>query len=172
MITKEQMTQYYNQIAQKLTNYLVANGESYESACDIVQETFIRIWQKRDEYSPEDSISGIAYQTARNLRIDAFRKNKPMQVTDEFDHIEDDNSPLNKPYEGDIAYLRKKLIAALEKIPEDLRTCYTLSKVAGLSGEEISEKLGINKGLVKVRVHRAKEMLAELLKDVKEEFLG
>ncbi len=171
MITQQEMTEYYQKIAPKLTNYLVAKGESYEYACDLVQETFVRIWQRRAEYSFCDSISGIAYQTARNLRIDAFRKNKIMQVTDEFDHVEDENAPLNQPYVDDIVYLRHKLVDALNRIPEELRECYILSKVSGLSGEQISAQLGINQGLVKVRVHRAKQLLAELLKDVKEEFL-
>ena len=172
MITQKEMSAYYNQIAPKLTNYLVANGESYESACDIVQETFIRIWQKRNDYSSDDSISGIAYETARNLRIDMFRKNKNVSVTDEFDHVKDQNSPVNQPYDGDIDYLRKKLVEALGKLSPELRECYTLSKISDLSGEEIAERLGISQSLVKVRVFRAKEQLAEMLKDVKKEFIG
>lgn len=172
MITESQMQDLYNNIAPRLTNYLVANGENYEYACDIVQETFVRIWQRRADFTVEkDSISGIAFQTARNLRIDSFRKNKLMSVTDDFDTVEDERTTHNKIDEGDIAYLRNKLTEALNNIPEDLRRCYTMSKVGDLSLKEIAEELGITEGLVKVRIHRAKELLAPMLKSLKDEFL-
>src|SRR5574344_715127 len=136
MITEKQMQDLYNQIAPRLTNYLIANGENYEYACDLVQETFLRIWQRREDFAVEkDSISGIAFQTAKNLRIDAFRKNRLMSIT------------------------------------EDLRVCYTMSKVGELSIKEIASELGINESLVKVRIYRAKELLAPMLMELKNDFL-
>ena len=69
------ISRLYNEIAPKLTNYLVANGVEYASACDLVQETFLRIWKMRETLVDEtDQISGLAYTIARNLRTDRWRK--------------------------------------------------------------------------------------------------
>src|SRR5574344_741858 len=164
MITEKQMQDLYNQIAPRLTNYLIANGENYEYACDLVQETFLRIWQRREDFAVEkDSISGIAFQTAKNLRIDAFRKNRLMSITDDFDTVEDERTAQEKTEDSDLVYLRN--------IPEDLRVCYTMSKVGELSIKEIASELGINESLVKVRIYRAKEFLAPMLMELKNDFL-
>ena len=172
MITEKQMQDLYNQIAPRLTNYLIANGENYEYACDLVQETFLRIWQRRENFAVEkDSISGIAFQTAKNLRIDAFRKNRLMSITDDFDTVEDERTAQEKTEDSDLVYLRNKLTSALSNIPEDLRVCYTMSKVGELSIKEIASELGINESLVKVRIYRAKELLAPMLMELKNDFL-
>lgn len=85
MITEQQMHSYYEDIAPRLTSFLVANGTSYDQACDLVQETFIRIWQKRSELTQDDSISGLAFRIAKNLRIDDFRKAKREILVDEYE---------------------------------------------------------------------------------------
>ena len=41
--------EHYQTIAPKLTNWLVASGSPYAEACDLVQETFLRIWKMRED---------------------------------------------------------------------------------------------------------------------------
>ena len=111
----------YAEIAPRLTNYLVANGVAYASACDIVQETFLRIWKMRETLIDEvDQISGLAYTIARNLRTDQFRKARREVLQDE---IKDEDAGSIEPAAspGDGAYLRARLTAALAELPPLLR---------------------------------------------------
>ena len=87
MITEQQMKDLYEEIAPRVTNYLVANGETYETAKDLVQDTFIKLWSKRDQFSTEDNIKAMAFTIAKNLRIDRFRREKFMVEQEEFDVV-------------------------------------------------------------------------------------
>lgn len=172
MLTDKQIRKYYDELAPKVVNYLVANSCPYDLACDIVQESFIRLWNRRDTLSENDSISGLVFQIARNLRIDDYRKKKhEVLVDDFFDEDPKTTQSVEDTYEDNTEYLRKCLEKALDEIPDDLRTCYTLFNLGELSIKEIAEQLGINESLVKVRIHRAKEKLAKSLAYLKDTYL-
>ena len=150
----------YAEIAPRLTNYLVANGVAYASACDIVQETFLRIWKMRETLIDEvDQISGLAYTIARNLRTDQFRKARREVLQDE---IKDEDAGSIEPAAspGDGAYLRARLTAAL------LREAYTLFQIQELPIREIARRTNAGESAVKVRIFRAKEKLRGLLVDL------
>lgn len=156
----------YNEIAPKLTNYLVANGSSYASACDIVQETFLRIWKMRDNLVDEtDQVSGLAYTIARNLRTDGFRKAKHEVLQDEIkDEDAGSTGPAASP--SDNAYLRQRIVKALAELPPLLREAYTLFQIQELSIREIAVRTNASESSVKVRIFRAKEKLQKLLADL------
>lgn len=156
----------YTEIAPRLTNYLAANGVAYASACDIVQETFLRIWKMRETLIDEvDQVSGLAYTIARNLRTDQFRKTRREVLQDE---IKDEDAgsvdPAALPSDG--AYLRARLTEALAQLPPLLREAYTLFQVQELSIREIARRTNAGESAVKVRIFRAKEKLRGLLADL------
>ena len=158
---------HYNAIAPKLTNYLVANGVGYAQACDIVQETFLRIWKMRDSVVDEtDQVSGLAYTIARNLRTDNFRKGRREVLQDEIaDEDAGTVAPAASP--SDLDYLRARLVKALGELPPLLREAYTLFQIQELSIREIARRTNATESSVKVRIFRAKEKLRVLLADLK-----
>ena len=145
--------EHYNAIAPKLTSYLVGTGTDYHAACDIVQETFLRLWRKRDELLEDPSqVSGYVYTIARNLRADRLRRQARETLQEE---ITDEDAGAVMPSDAsatDVPYLRRRLNAALAQLPPLVR--------------EIARITGATENLVKVRVHRAKMKLRELLADV------
>ncbi len=155
----------YQVIAPRLTNYLVANGSSYAAACDIVQETFLRIWKMRDTLVDEvDQVSGLAYTIARNLRTDNFRRVRREVLQDE---IKDEDAGTTEPAASpsDADYLRRRLTVALAELPPLLREAFTLFQIQELSIREIARRMNATESSVKVRIFRAKEKLRDLLKD-------
>ena len=75
IITGMEIEQVYREVAPKLQSYLTGNGCSYATACDIVQETFLRLWERKDELSGDlHQVSGLAFTIARNYRNDLARK--------------------------------------------------------------------------------------------------
>ena len=145
-------------------------GTPYEQACDIVQESFIRVWQHRDKLTAEDSISGLVFRIAKNIKIDNFRKYRKEVLVEEYEDsvvpaVEDnqENSP------EDTQYLRSCINKALDSLNKDLRTCYTLYNVGEMPIKDIAEMLGISESLVKVRIHRAKLFLAEKLQYLRDQ---
>ena len=113
---------HYKAVAPKLTNWLAATGSSRAEACDLVQDTFLRIWRMRDDLSDEPSaVSGLAFTIARNLRKNLWRDNARLTFVDEI-HDGDAGAsapPEELPFEAEErrAALRKQLSAAFAKLP-------------------------------------------------------
>lgn len=159
--------EHYRTIAPKLTNWLVATGSPYAEACDLVQNTFVRIWKMRDDLVDNDAaVSGLAFTTARNLRKNLARDNGRLVFKEEIGE-EDAGSimPAELPSEVEQRRreLRSKLTEAFARLPPALRETYTLFQVGERSIREIATVTGVGESLVKVRIFRAKEKLRQIL---------
>ena len=158
--------EHYNAIAPKLTNWLVSTGSSYHEACDLVQETFLKIWKMRNDLQESDeAVSGLAFTIARNLRKNLVRDDARLSFVDEIKD-EDAGTVEPAPMPSDAEYLRKRLAGAFAKLPPVLRDAYTLFQVAEMPIHEIARQTGVTENLVKVRIFRAKQKLRELLADL------
>lgn len=155
----------YRDVAPKLTNYLVGSGSSYHDACEIVQETFLRVWRHRDELLDDmEQVSGYVFTVARNCRRnlarDSARETLESEIVDAGSYETDFDS------KDENAALRKRLLAALAELPPTLREAFTLFQIGELSIREIARQTNVTEANVKVRIHRAKEKLRERLKDL------
>jgi len=168
LLTEEQIAQYYENIAPKVVNYLVAEGLSYPIACDIVQETFVRVWNKRAVLTSDCSVSGFVFTVARNVRTDFFRKNKNILFKEAIEDTDIDCAAEPNTSNDDLKYLRTRLQQALNQLQDELRETYTLSQIGKNSIKDIANIMDCSENLVKVRIYRAKEKLRELLNDLQE----
>lgn len=166
--------EHYRVISPGLTNYLVGNGLSYADACEVVQETFLRLWKMRETLRDDDSaVSGLVYTIARNIRNDRVRHARYEVFSADLGENEASalessltvSSPSILP--SDARYLRARLMKALSELPDVLREAYTLFQVSEMSVREIAHQTDVSENLVKVRIHRAKLKLRESLADLK-----
>ena len=170
-----EIEQVYREVAPKLQSYLTGNGCSYATACDIVQETFLRLWKRKDELSDDQhQVSGLAFTIARNYRNDLHRKNARMvecsdcsndQAEDQMLEGQDVRLDEARPGEAEeaAAALRRRLKASLGRMPVELLETFALSRLGKLTVKDIASGTGASEANVKVRVHRAKEMIGKLL---------
>ena len=164
--------QIYREVAPKLQSYLTGNGCSYATACDIVQETFLRLWKRRGELTEDPhQVSGLAFAIARNYRIDLARKSRhevfgekdggETEETVEAREVRDETRPGEAEEEG--AALRRRLKASLGRMPVELLEAFALSRLGKLAVKDIASGTGTSEANVKVRVHRAKETLGKVM---------
>ncbi len=162
--------EHYALLAPKLTNWLVATGSTYADACDLVQNTFLKVWKMKDDLRDNDSaVSGLVFTIARNLRKNLARDNSKLTFTDEIP----EEAAVSQPPEttpSDAEYLRKRLSAAFAQLPPILREAYTLFQIGERSIREIALETGVSESLVKVRIFRAKEKLKVILADLRVTF--
>ena len=160
----------YREVAPKLTNYLTGSGVSHATACDIVQETFLRVWERRNELTDNlEQVSGLIFTIARNYRNDLARRAKKVSIqedlTDEIDRQAE--GPVgNEPRPGEAAEeiesLKRRLKASLVRMPVQLLEAFTLFRIGKLAVREIAQEVAASEANVKVRVHRAKALFREL----------
>ncbi len=175
--------EHYNAIAPKLTNWLVATGSPYHEACDLVQNTFLKVWKMKEDLRDNDAaVSGLVFTIPRNLRKNLARDNARLTFVPEIRDPDDSESgepsvqPDNLTVQpsrnttSDIDYLRRRLTEAFATLPPILREAYTLFQIGELSIREVAAQTGVTENLVKVRVHRAKQKLRELLADLRVTF--
>lgn len=165
--------EHYQEIAPKLLNYFMGNGANYADACEIVQETFVRLWKMRDRLQDDDAaVSGLVYTIARNIRNDRARHGRfEVFATATVDGEETNIAPEQvvqapETLPSDRAFLRKRILKALGTLPPVLREAYTLFHISDLSIRDIAQQTGVAENLVKVRIHRAKLKLREELADL------
>ena len=159
--------EHYKQLAPRLTNWLVSSGSTYHEACDIVQSTFLKLWQMRNDLRDDDNeISGLVFTIARNMRKNLARDKKNLSFVDEIKE-EDAGSVQPAQSPSDAEYLRRRLNAAFATLPPILREAYTLFQIGEMSIREISAQTGVSENLVKVRIFRAKEKLQQILADLR-----
>ena len=174
-----EIEQVYREVAPKLQSYLTGNGCSYATACDIVQETFLRLWKRKDELSDDlHQVSGLAFTIARNYRNDLARKaqHEVLAARDEGCGTRDECEEPGEAGEGardaarpgevaeEGAALRRRLKASLGRMPVELLETFALSRIGKLTVKDIARGTGASEANVKVRVHRAKEMLGKVMK--------
>ena len=159
--------EHYKRLAPKLTNWLVATGSPYAEACDLVQDTFLKLWSMRDDLRDNDaSVSGLVFTIARNLRKNRFRDDSKLSFVEEIKEGVLGTTSEKTPA-TDLEYLRDRLTAAFAQLPPVLKDAYTLFQIGELSIKEIAHETGVSENLVKVRIFRAKEKLKAILADLR-----
>src|SRR4051794_20133650 len=138
-----------------------------EAARDLVQEVFFRVLRYKDSYRPDAPFAPWLYRLARNAGIDQLRKGGRERPTD-LDLERADPAPLvseELAKQDELATLR----AALSRLPDEKRELLLLARSGSLSYEQIADLHGCTVGALKVRVHRALQLLRDTYARVERE---
>jgi RNA polymerase sigma-70 factor (ECF subfamily) len=137
-----------------LRAYLRAHFPEHLDLDDLVQETYARLLQAREQQAPLRSPKAYLFATARNAALDFFRRRKIVAI----DGIADlDLLPVLEDRPGIAEAVShdqelQLLAAAIQALPERCRRVLTLRKLHGLSHREIAQQLGIAENTVNAQV--------------------
>lgn len=126
---------------------------------DIVQDTLIRVWNKRDEWSGFSSMEAYCLAVCRNLSLDRISLKENCHVT-----LEDqpDTPDSSTPHD---ALARKEQISLVETLlaglPEIQRGIIQLREIEGKNYKEIAEILNLSEEKVKVYLFRARQRIKQ-----------
>ena len=155
-----------------LTNYVFRFLGDYDSCVDVVQETFIKVYRYKDNYSSVAKFSTWVYTIAGNLARTEYQRRKRKNLFS-INSYGEENKTYEIPdesYRPDIstdANMKREIIQkALMKIRDSYREAVILRDIQELSYDEISEILGIEVGTVKSRINRGRTELKKYLKDI------
>lgn len=147
----------------RLTTYSAWVLHDAEEACDVTQESFLRLWE-RVSWVKVGAARTWLFRTAHRLCIDRIRKrNRRAEVS--FDEVA--MSPLRVMTNAEEVMsgieVRRDLDKALGKLSPKDRAMLVLREVEGLNLEQIAEVMSSSTGAVKVALHRARRRLREQL---------
>lgn len=145
---------------------------------DLSQEVFVKVSQSLANFRGEAKLSTWVYRIATNAAIDrmrspSFRRVAPLEFA--MDELETGAAGEIDLLQGEKAILTEQQIVRkemndcvrdfIESLPQKYRTVLILGELEGLTNKEIAEILEITLGTVKIRLHRARNMLREELEN-------
>ena len=149
---------------------------SEADAEDLVQETYIRAFRHRDQFTPGTNLKAWLFRILTNTFINSYRKRASQPQTTELGGVEETTlyhrmaqgpaSSAGQPeHEVIDSMVDSEIKEALDELPERFRSVVVLD-VEGFSYKEIAEMLDIPIGTVMSRLHRARRSLQRRLYDL------
>ncbi len=153
-----------NSYHHSLCLYVYSLSNDYEKAQDIVQNVFVKLWEKRHKAQSIKSVKGFLYTSVYNGFIDQWRKDKRMLVIEE-KHLEALNYIIENENEN---LLKKQIILVkleIQKLPPRCKETFLLSKQDGLTNIEIANFMNVSNRTVEAQMNKAFKILRKKLKD-------
>lgn len=145
----------YHQKLFRIAYRIVASTTNVE---DILQETYIKLWNKRDEMEEIESTEAFAIVILRNTCLDYLRKTKNDYYTSYNADLPETVSMTNEIEARDSANHVKSLI---ETLPQQQRQVMMMKHWDGYSDEEIEQATGLTAGNIRVILSRARKTIRE-----------
>jgi RNA polymerase sigma-70 factor (family 1) len=168
----EQLYRLYQETFYKyyepLCRYAFTIVKEPHSCEDIVQETFLRVWEKKQNLIGSEELTWYLYTAIRNNCL-SFLDKKQRTVLGDFNGQEVMETPGERPSantkETDYDTLLK---AALENLPPRCREVFVLSRVSNLTYKQISDSLGISIKTVENQMGKALKILRAYIRQKQE----
>lgn len=128
---------------------------------DIVQETLIKVWNKRDSWDQIDNIEAFCFTVCRNLSLDSIKRhdNQNKTLDDKgSDQIDTSNDPFRQTIVNDQMDMVRQIV---DSLPEKQRSCIQLRDFEGKTYKDIALILGITEEQVKVNIFRARQAIKQ-----------
>lgn len=151
-----------------ITGYVFRMVGDYESALDVTQEVFIKVYNSLTKYSAEYKFSTWLYRIAHNAAIDHMRRNsvRPQSLeaenADGSYQIQIESRRPSPEKDHELNEWRNEIDAVVKCLPPAYRDLILLRHSRDLSYDEIAEVAGLPLGTVKNRLFRAREMMREI----------
>jgi RNA polymerase sigma factor (sigma-70 family) len=150
-MTTREYNDCVNKYSDNVYRFILKNLRDSEKSRDVVQDAFLKMWEKASDISYEKAKSYL-YTTAYHTMIDLIRK-------------EGRETELKESHENSYGYnhgysdLGEVLQEALKRLPAIQRSAVLLRDYEGYSYDEIGEILNLNESQVKVYIYRARVAL-------------
>jgi RNA polymerase sigma-70 factor (ECF subfamily) len=145
-----------------LCSYVYSLSNDYEGAQDIVQNVFLKLWEKRNKTQSIKSVKRFLYKSVYNEFIDQWRKDRKMLAIEE-KHLEALDQIVENE-NGDLLNKQIELVKLeIQKLPSRCKETFLLSKQDGLTNIEIANFMNVSTRTVETQMNKAYRILREKL---------
>lgn len=151
----------YDLFAPKMMAVCLRYGKNQMEAEDMLQEGFIKVFQKIDRYQFHGSLEGWIRRIIIHTAIDVLRKEKPFTHQLPIDEHLSESLDSIDPDQLELEYL----FQIIQDLPPGYRLVFNLYALEGFSHQEIGEQLGIAPSTSRSQYTRARAMLMQRIKE-------
>jgi len=146
----------YNEIyrsnAESLRNHLYYKFGDIDSANDLVQDAFLKLWTKCSEVVYEKAVNFL-YVISKNLAIDKIRSKKvALKFEKGLTKVQDNEDPY---FHLRTKEFKLKIEATISNLPEKQREAFLLNRIDKLTYKEIANRLGVSETAIEKRISKA-----------------
>lgn len=150
-------------VSNKLLRFATHFLKDENEAKDVVQDVFLKLWQKRDSLGQIENIDAFAMRMTRNRCLDVIRARKVVPIDAETDRkLKEETVDVHSQVE--LSESAKQIKMLINRLPDLQRTVMHLRDIEQLSYEEIAEATELKVNAIRVNLSRAR-------KKVRDEFL-
>ena len=169
VVAFEQLIKKYDRNVFRIAQHITQNREDAE---DVVQDAFLKAYQKLDQFQGNSKFYTGIVRIAVNEALMKLRKRKSDKLVSMDEDVETDEGTITREFadwspnpeqQYNQAELNDILSRTIQGLPASFRTVFVLRDVEGLSTEETAEMLGLSVPAVKSRLLRARLQLRERL---------
>lgn len=163
---RELFDRYYTPLVTFATRILSQTDEPYDMATDVVQNLFVSIYEKREVVTLTSSARSFFFTSTRNACLNVIKHQKVMRQyesnalseTSELASGDDDADVLIEQSEADA-----KIAKALAQLPDQCRRIFVMSRMDGMSNQQIADQLELSKRTVETQISNALKTLRKIL---------
>ncbi|MEM1321252.1 MAG: RNA polymerase sigma factor [Bacteroidota bacterium] len=152
----------YKVFSSKMFGVCLRYAGDFHSAEDILQEGFIKVFNKLDYYRGEGSFEGWMRRIFINTAIEYYRKSARQYRCEEL-KFPDDHSLSGNALQN---LMRDDLLKVIQQLPDGYRTVFNLYAIEGYNHKEIGKMLDISEGTSKSQLARARIYLKKLIQAI------
>ncbi|WP_166437315.1 RNA polymerase sigma-70 factor [Niastella caeni] len=158
-----QFRQHFQAFYDPLCKYAYTLVADHDTSEDIVQEVFVRIWEKHQSIIQSPQLRAYLYRAVRNTCFNHLgsQKRMPASSISNTDLEEEDtiNWTVEEVPDEEIPNYRELLRKGIDQLPEKCKEIFLLSRTGNLSNQEIADKLGISVKTVNNQTWKAMKLL-------------
>ncbi|WP_423735825.1 RNA polymerase sigma factor [Chitinophaga caseinilytica] len=145
----------------KVYSHALAYTKRQAQAQEITQDIFLHIWHKRDHLAEVASFKNFLFIVGKNQIISAMRRNLQVTVAPDGSELYEEVMQADHPLRYKEAY--QQVLEVIEQLPPVRRKVFKLSRIDGLSYEEIAAQLNISRNTVKEHIVKSLNYLRQHL---------
>ena len=157
----------YDKYASRMYAVCLRYAKDRDDASDILQDGFLKIFTKIEQFSREHSFEGWMRRVMTNTAITHYYQNKKFN---DQQNIEEINETTIKNFDfKDADFSNEELMNVIQSIPDTYRIVFNMFAIEGYKHREISEMLNADVSTIKTQYHRARRLIQIKLKELNQE---
>ncbi len=159
---REAQAKLFQMFAKKMFAVALVYAKDRTAAEDIIQDAFIKIFEKISQFNNEGSFEGWIRRIVVNTSLERYRKENRLYSIDDY-----------KPYEQELSYddlisniSAGELMQIISSISPQYKVVFSLYAIEGYSHKEIAEQLAISEGTSKSNLARARKVLQDKVNEL------
>lgn len=156
---RSQQEKLYQMFASRMYGVCLRYSKNPEQAKDILQDGFVKVFEKIGQFRNEGSFEGWIRRLMINTALERFRKQRQVVSLD----VLPDVAEAEDAEDDEVAFSMDELLSYIQMLPERYRMVFNLYVMEDMSHKEVAEMMGITEGTSKSDLSRARVILQNLI---------